>query len=254
MNNRLGCVVITGAARGIGAAIAAEFLKGGRSVALLDVDGDAVTARTQFLTQTISRTTDVLGWSCDISDRSSVERVAMEIIERWGRVDVLVNNAGLARAVPFLEVSDEDWHKVVSVNLYGTFLCSQIFGRHMVRNGQGVIICMGSTNGLRGQERLAPYNASKAGVISLVQTMAVEFAPFGVRTVAICPGPINTQLEKDEGFGEQYLERLISEKVPLKRWGRPDEIGAVCVFLASESAAYITGQTLVVDGGLICHQ
>ncbi len=177
--------------------------------------------------------------ACDVSDAGQVERA----FEQIGKVDVLVANAGISIRAPFLEISEEDWRRVLDVNLTGVFLCAQQAARRM---DEGVILMTASTNGLSGHPCYADYNASKAGVILLAKTMARELAP-KIRVNAICPGYVLTPMQKAE-----YTEDMLAEvnaSIPLGRHAEPEEIAALFAFLASDDARYITGAAITIDGG-----
>jgi NAD(P)-dependent dehydrogenase (short-subunit alcohol dehydrogenase family) len=177
-----------------------------------------------------------------------VSRLVTEAERVLGAIDVLINNAGIARKDRFLDITPEQWDRVLQVNLRGMFLVAQAVARHMVAQGGGVIVNMASTNALGGEEELAHYNASKGGVLQLTRTMAVELGRHGVRVNCLCPGFIRTPLNdaiSDEAFVQAY-ER---DKIPLGRAGTPEEVAAAYAFLASDDASFIHGEALVIDGG-----
>jgi 3-oxoacyl-[acyl-carrier protein] reductase len=170
-----------------------------------------------------------------------------------GRIDVLVNNAGIARFGRFLEITDKDWNDTLAVNLTGVFLCSQAAAKEMKVQGSGAIVNMASTNGILGEPGLAPYNASKAGVVLLSKTMAIELAPYNIRVNSVCPGFILTDLVQEGGMSEEEI-RDYTSKIPLNRYGRVEEVANAFAFLASDEASFITGAELVVDGGQISQE
>jgi 3-oxoacyl-[acyl-carrier protein] reductase len=198
----------------------------------------------------------------DVSDPSDVARLVDEVIARWGRIDILVNNAGIVFFEPFLKTRLETLDDTLRVNLRAPYLVSQAVARRMVDQGGGSIVQMSSTNGLLGEAGLAPYNASKAGVLLLCKTMAIELAPYGIRVNSVCPGSIDTgmgteargtDLAREAGWGIETREAYLTS-IPLGRSGSPEEVAYAVAFLASDRASYITGTELVVDGGQTCHE
>jgi meso-butanediol dehydrogenase/(S,S)-butanediol dehydrogenase/diacetyl reductase len=235
-------ILITGGAGGIGTATAARFLEEGARVIVLDHDEGA-----------LQRLHDNLGGlhgtlCADVSDPDEVERAFQELDDRVGGLDVLINNAGVSIRHGFLDISPQEWRQVMEVNLNGVFFVAQQAARRMLGGDGGVILNMGSTNGLMGYPYYADYNASKAGVIELTRSMALELAPM-VRVNAVCPGWILTPMQQAEYTPE--MRRLFAAKIPLQRLGRPEDVAALFAFLASDDATFITGQYFVIDGGEI---
>ncbi len=242
--------IVTGAARGIGKGIAKRFLEEGANVWICDLCQEALDAALDDLAHLGS----VAAGIADVGRRDQVEAMTEAVISRWGRVDVLVNNAGVALAAPLLEVDDADWDRVLATNLRGTFLCLQAVARRMVAQGTGgVILNIASTNGLRGQPTLAAYGASKAGIINLTQTAALELGRHGIRVNAICPGTTWTELSASVGWADDVWADLRAHAA-LGRLGTVEDVAAAAAHLASDEAAFVTGVAHVVDGGLLARQ
>jgi len=235
-------VLITGGAGGIGQATAARFLEEGARVAILDVSEGALARARERLPGLAA------ALRADVADPDSVKRAFAELDALWGGLDILVNNAGISIRHRFLDITPEEWRRVIDVNLNGMFYVAQQAARRMLEAGGGVILNMASTNGLMGYPFYADYNASKAGVIALTRSMALELAP-KVRVVAVCPGFILTPMQEAEYTPEMLRE--FEGKVPLRRVGRPEEVAALFAYLASDEAAFLTGHCYVIDGGEI---
>jgi NAD(P)-dependent dehydrogenase (short-subunit alcohol dehydrogenase family) len=233
-------VLITGGASGIGAAAVKRFVDEGSRVVVLDIDPAA--------NQKIFEETPELEAisAADVSKPDEVRAAFEQLDHLWGGLDVLVNNAGISIRHTFLDISPDEWQRVIDINLNGVFYVAQQAARRMKASGAGVIINMASTNGLLGYPNYADYNASKAGVIELTRSMALELAP-QVRVVAVCPGYVLTPMQEAEYTPE--MMDAVNSKIPLERHAAPQEIASLFAFLASDEAAYITGQTYVIDGG-----
>jgi len=233
-------VLITGGASGIGAATAARFLEEGSAVVVLDRDAKA---REQISRQLPQLTGTVHG---DVSDLKQVQAAFAEAVRLMGGVDVLINNAGISIRHNFLEITPEEWDKVIAVNLTGVFYVAQIAAKHMWERGSGVILQTASTNGVMGYPYYADYNATKAGVIELTRSMALELAP-KVRVCAVAPGYVLTPMQRAE-YTDAMLDE-VNRKIPLRRHAKPEEIAALFAYLASDDAAFATGHVFTLDGG-----
>jgi 3-oxoacyl-[acyl-carrier protein] reductase len=236
---------ITGGALGIGRATAALFAAEGARVALADVQTDGAEAVAREIRQ---RGGTAIAATVDVGDAGQVQAFVDRVVGEFGRLDVLFANAGIAHSAPFLDHPEAQWQRVLRVNLTGVFLCCQAAARQMVKQGGGRLITVASINAFRGVENLVGYNAAKAGVIELTRTMAVELAEHGITANAIAPAQIDTRLTR--GLPEDARQRRI-ERIPMGRFGQPEEVARAALFLASDDASYVTGHTLAVDGGYL---
>jgi NAD(P)-dependent dehydrogenase (short-subunit alcohol dehydrogenase family) len=233
-------ILITGGASGIGAATAARFLEEGSRVCILDRDSkacEAIRHRLPGISEAIV---------ADVTELMQVEAAFAATVHVMGGIDVLINNAGISIRHNFLDITPEEWNKVIAVNLTGVFYMAQTAARHMWESGSGVILQTASTNGVVGQPYYADYNATKAGVIELTRTMALELAP-KVRVCAVAPGYVLTPMQRSE-YTDAMLEE-VNRKIPLRRHAQSEEIAALFAFLASDDAAYATGHVYTLDGG-----
>ena len=232
-------VLITGGASGIGAATAARFLEEGSKVVVLDRDPKA----RERIARELPKLSGVV--EADVSVLQQVRAAFEKAVAAMGGVDVLVNNAGISIRHNFLDITPEEWDKVLAVNLTGVFYVAQTAARHMAERGNGVILQTASTNGITGYPYYADYNATKAGVIELTKSMALELAP-KVRVNAIAPGYVLTSMQRAE-YTDAMLDE-VNRKIPMRRHAKPEEIAGLFAYLASDDAAYITGHVYVIDG------
>lgn len=248
--------VVTGGGSGIGAEICRAFAREGARVAVTDIAAEAA-GRIAAEIQTAGG--QALAWSFDVADPAQVEQAATEIEQRLGPLDVWVNNAGISRVVPFLDCSEALWDLILAVNLKGAFAGCQAAIRRMAPRQRGVVLNMSSQSGKVGNSQYAAYCASKFGIIGLTQSLAQEFAPQGIRVNALCPGVVFTPLWDDQ-LGDYARKRNIkpeevaaylTEKIPLGRLCTPQDVAQAAVFLASDQAAYLTGQAINISGGSI---
>jgi 2-hydroxycyclohexanecarboxyl-CoA dehydrogenase len=236
--------VVTGAARGIGAAIAGGLAAAGASVAIWDVDQEAADLAAGALQG------KSVGVAVDVAQRASVDAALAATDESLGTIDVLVNNAGIDVIKPFLDSEEEEWARIVSVNLLGTIRCCHAVVPGMLKRGRGSVVNLGSDAGRVGSSGEAVYSGSKGGVIAFTKALAREMASKGIRINCVCPGPTDTALLDQVAAASPKLYDGLARAIPMRRIGAPGDIAPVVVFLASDSASYITGQTVSVSGGL----
>jgi len=239
--------LVTGAAQGIGLACAQAFAREGAKVLLADLNEDAgrrevLKLRSENLTASFA--------ACDVSRRDQVESAIRSAVDEFGKLDVLVANAGIVHAAEFLDLEEKDFDRVLAVNLKGVFLAGQAAARQMVKQGRGgSIINMSSVNAVLAIPNQVPYVVSKGAINQLTKVMSVSLAPKGIRVNGIGPGTILTELARTAVLGNKEAERKILSRTPMGRMGEPAEIAQVAVFLASDESSYLTGQTIYPDGG-----
>lgn len=238
--------VITGAAQGIGAACAERLAGSGAAVALWDLDAERGEALAQRLVQAGQRAAFM---RCDVARKVEVDAALAATLAAFGRVDMLVNNAGIFRAADFLDITEADWDAVIGVNLKGAFLVGQAVARAMAAAGDGAIVNMSSVNGVLAIPTIASYNVSKGGIDQLTRVMALALAERGIRVNAVAPGTISTELAQRAVLGSETAKERIMSRTPMKRLGEPAEIAEVVAFLLSDAASYLTGEIVYADGG-----
>jgi 3-oxoacyl-[acyl-carrier protein] reductase len=241
--------LVTGAAQGIGAATARRLASEGASVAVVDLTAE----RGRSVVDEISAAGGIaVAFGADVADQSSVEAMTDAVVERFGHLDVLVNNAGITRDNLLFKMSREDWDAVLGINLTGVFLCCQAAQKHMVAQKSGKIVNLSSRSAL-GNRGQVNYAATKAGVQGLTATLALELGPFDINVNAVAPGYVATSMTAATaarvGSSAEDHQALAARNTPLRRVGQPEEIAAVIAFLASDDASYVSGQTLYVNGG-----
>lgn len=243
--------IVTGAARGIGYAIARKFSEEGSKVAIIDVDAQGGERAARKLRSEVGA--DVFFIAADVSHELDVKRFFEKALREFGRIDVLVNNAGIHMAKPTINVELQEWNRIIEVNLTGVFLCSKEAAKHMINIGGGSIINIASIDGIVALPERAAYCVSKAGVIQLTKVLAVEWAKYGIRVNAIAPGYTKTEIVRSLIARGVVKEEKVTQRCPMGRMANPSEIALAALYLASDESSYVTGETLVVDGGWIVY-
>jgi len=237
--------VITGAARGIGFSIAEMLSEHGAISVIIDLNQEAVNSAIQQIDDQGNR---AIGFTADVTNSEEIASIFKEIHNEFGKIDILINNAGITKDGLLMKMKESDWDAVININLKGTFICTQKVSRYMLKSRSGVIINMASVIGLIGNAGQANYAASKGGIIAFTKSSAKEFASRNIRVNAIAPGFIKTEMT--DKLPQEVIDNYLAA-IPLSRMGTVRDVANLCIFLASEEAGYITGQTIQVDGGLI---
>ena len=233
--------IVTGGAQGIGEACVRRFAREGAKPVIVDVDDTRGHA--------LAKELGALYVHCDVGSKTDVDTVVAQTLAAHGRIDVLVNNAGIFKAADFLEVTEADFDAVLRVNLKGSFLMGQAVAREMAKAGRGAIVNMSSVNGVLAIPNISSYNVSKGGINQLTRVMALALADKGIRVNAVAPGTIATELAAKAVLTSEEAKQRIMSRTPMKRLGEPGEIADAVAYLASDAASYVTGEIVVVDGG-----
>lgn len=236
-------VIVTGSGRGIGRAIAELFAEYGSRVVITDIDENTAKATAQEIAQ---KGVETLSYVCDVSNFEAVEAMVNDVAQKWGKIDVLVNNAGITLDGMFLRMKKDQWQKVIDINLTGTYNCTYAVVQHMRKARKGAIVNISSIAAL-GNPGQANYSASKAGVIGFTKALGKELAPMGIRVNAVAPGFVQTAMT--DKIPEKLREQMLAA-IPMRRPGQPEDIARVILFLASELSSYITAAVIDVNGGL----
>lgn len=236
--------LITGSARGIGKEVALTFAKEGAKVIISDINGDSASKTCE---EFIQQGFEAAGFACDVTNTDSVSQMVDKILDKYGRIDILVNNAGITRDNLLLRMSEQEWDSVLNTNLKGTFICTKIVSKFMLKAKKGKVVNIASIIGVRGNAGQANYAASKGGVIAFTKSVAREFSSRNITANAVAPGFI--QSDMTEKLTDKAREEIFKQ-IPLGKLGTPKDVANVCLFLASSDADYITGQTIIVDGGM----
>ncbi len=241
-------VIVTGARRGMGKSHALALAKAGAKVAVSDISLEEC----QKVADEIGREKgEALAVKCDVTKKEEIDNMVKTVVDKWGRVDILVNNAGICQFKPFLELTEEEWDRTLDINLKGYFLCAQAAAKEMVKQKSGAIVNIASV--AMGQVgigflSLTHYCASKGGVAAMTKALALELAPHNIRVNAIAPGMIETPMIESVKSDPKTMEAMLAQ-VPMHRVGKPEEVSNLVLFLASDASSYITGSTVVIDGG-----
>ena len=241
-------VIITGARRGMGRSHALKLAEAGAKVVVADISKEDC----QKVADEIQKNKgEAISVKCDVSKKEEVENMVGQAIDKWGKVDVLVNNAGVIKFKPFIELTEEEWDRTLDVNLKGYFLCAQAAAKEMIKKKSGIIINIASVEMGQvgnGMPNIVDYCASKGGVVAMTEALTVELAPYNIRVNAISPGAIETPMSEAAKENPQLLEQVLA-KIPMRRMGKPEEVSNLVLFLASDESSYINGSTIVIDGG-----
>jgi NAD(P)-dependent dehydrogenase (short-subunit alcohol dehydrogenase family) len=245
LNNSV--AIVTGGGQGIGRAISLLLAKNGADVVIADIDVQTATNVADKI-KSLGRQANAL--KCDVSNSQQVKRFVSETLKSFGKIDILVNNAGIPSNVPSIELTEAEWDSVIDINLKGTFLFSQVVGRQMIRQRRGKIVNLSSLAGHRGAPCLAAYSASKGGIIQLTQVLAVEWGKYNINVNAVSPGMTTTPLFENMEKKNPNLLKDRLRSIPLKRANSPEDVAKTVLFLASPESDNISGQVIIVDGGI----
>ncbi len=240
--------IVTGARRGMGKSHALKLADAGAKVVVSDISQEEC----QLVVDEIKKNRgEAIAVKCDVTKKGEVENMVKKAVDKWGKVDILVNNAGICQFKPFLELTEEEWDRTLNINLKGYFLCAQAAAKEMAKQKSGVIVNIASV--AMGQVgigflNLAHYCASKGGIVAMTEAMALELAPYNIRVNAISPGVIETPMIDPFKADPKAMEATLAQ-IPLRRVGKPEEVSNLVLFLASDASSYITGSTVVIDGG-----
>jgi len=240
--------IITGARRGMGKSHAIKLAKAGAKVVVADISLEDC----QKVVDEIKKSGgEAMAVKCDVTKKAEVDEMVQMAVKKWGKVDILVNNAGICQFKPFLELTEEEWDRTIDINLKGYFLCAQAAAKEMIKQKSGVIINIASV--AMGQQgigfpNIAHYCASKGGIVGMTEALAVELAPYNIRANAISPGMIETPMIDPVKQDPKTMEAMLA-RVPMRRVGKPEEVSNLVLFLASDESSYMTGSTVVIDGG-----
>jgi NAD(P)-dependent dehydrogenase (short-subunit alcohol dehydrogenase family) len=240
--------IVTGARRGMGRTHALKLAQEGVKVVVSDISEEDC----QKVVDEIKKNKgEAMAVKCDVTKKEEVDNMVKATVDKWGKVDILVNNAGICQFKPFLELTEEDWDRTIDINLKGYFLCAQAVSKEMAKQKSGRIINIASVASGQvgiGMATLVHYCASKGGIIAITESLAVELAPFGIRVNAIAPGMIETPMIDPVEQDPKLMEAMLA-KIPIGRAGKPEEVSNLVLFLASDASSYMTGSTVVIDGG-----
>lgn len=241
-------VIVTGSRRGMGRTHVLAFAKAGAKVVVCDISQEECV---EVVKEAEKNGGEAIALKCDVTKKQEVDNVVNAAVDKWGRVDVLVNNAGIAQFFPFLEMKEEDWDRTININLRGYFLCAQAAAKQMAKQKSGVIVNIASVAmgqvGI-GFPNVVHYCASKGGIVAMTEALAIELAPYNIRVNAIAPGMIETPMiapVKEDALAMQGM----MTRIPMGRMGKPEEVSNLVLFLASDNSSYMTGSTVVIDGG-----
>jgi NAD(P)-dependent dehydrogenase (short-subunit alcohol dehydrogenase family) len=241
--------IVTGAGGGLGRALSLALVEAGAKVVVVDVvevNGE------ETVREIVAAGGEGIFIKADLTKGDEVKRMAAETAKRFGKIDILVNNAGTVLGKPLIEVEEEEWHRVMDINLTSTFLCSRFAGKYMIERGKGKIINISSNAGIAAATNQSAYCASKAGVISLTKCLALEWARYHINVNAIAPGYIRTALSAS-ALENEKIASILLKKIPLRRFAEPEDIAPLVIYLASKASEYMTGETILIDGGHLSH-